>query len=306
MSVIITGAGGLLGWHLVTAARRAGQETIGIGRSGQAPAGLVCDHWISGDLADSALLQHNWSEFKGAAVFHLAANTRIYESGRDFTRDNIVSTETACAIAQRTGGRLIFFSSSAVYSGPRTNRPVALLRENDTTEPTSAYGCSKLAAEAVIKRADVGAVIFRLFGVLSVRLAVVPERGNLVQAILRAQRTGQEVRLAIDPEEQSPVRDYVLASDVCRFILALMACPARVPSVLNLCTGVGTSTAEMVELAGRAAGVNLRVRFERQSSAYNSVMVGDPAGIKQLLGSAPASRVQEFWERMFSGRGPVA
>ena len=305
MSVIITGAGGLLGYRLAAEARRAGHETIGIGRAVHPPAGLACDHWISCDLADPRLLLHGCAAFRGAAVFHLAADTRIYRPGRDFVRDNVTATGTACAMAHRTGGRLVFFSSAAVYSGPRTRPPVSLLAEQDETLPATAYGGTKLAAEAVIRRSGVDAVVLRLFGVLSERLAGVPERGNLVQAILRAHRTGGEVALATDPGGETPVLDYMMDDDVCRCALDLLDCAAPTPPVLNLCTGVGTSVAEMVAAAGRAAGKEIRVRCEPPAGATNAVMVGDPSVLRQRLGRVPANRVQEFWARMFSGRGPA-
>ena len=305
MKVVITGAGGLLGHRLAAEARLAGHETIGVGRAAQRPAGLACDHWISGDLADPRILLPDWEVLGGAAVFHLAADTRIYQPGRDFLRDNVTATEMACAIARRTGGRLVFFSSSAVYSGTRTRRPVALLTEQDETVPGTAYGRSKLAAEAVIRHAGIDAVLLRLFGVLSERLAEVPDRGNLVQAILRAHRTGEEVVIATDPDGTAPVRDYVRDDEVCRVALAVLECAAPTPRVLNLCSGVGTGALEMVAMAGRAAGSALPVRCEPRASATNAVMVGDPSALRRLLGWSPANRVQEFWGRRFSRPGPV-
>lgn len=307
MKVIITGAGGMLGRRLAAEARRAGHETIGVGRAAHPPAGSVCDRWISGDLADPRMLEQDWASLSGAAVFHLAADTRIYQPGRDFVRDNVATTETACAMAQRTGGRLIFFSSSAVYSGPHTRRPVTALAESDETNPSTAYGRSKRMAEGAISRAGVDAVVLRLFGVLSDLLPAVPERGNLVQAIVRAWRTGGEVVVATDASGELTVRDYVLEEDVSRCALAALVWPRAAvgPLTVNVCTGEGTTAVAMVEMARKVAGKEIRLRLEPHPAGTNPAMVGDPSTLRKLHSPAPQNRVWEFWAKLFSGRRPA-
>lgn len=300
MKVIITGAGGLLGRRLVAEAWNAGHEPVGIGRAPQPPTDLACEHWIAGDLADPRLLEHNWSAYQGAPVFHLAGDTRVYQTGRDFARDNLATTRTACAIARRTGGRLVFFSSAAVYSGPRTRRPVAALRESDETRPTGDYGRTKWAAEELIRRAGVDAVVLRLFGVLSERLVDLPDRGNLVQAIVRARQTGTEMVLATDGHGEPMVRDYVLEEDICRCALAALTLnrDSTHPQTVNVCTGEATTTYRMLEIAARAGGRAIPCRVAGQPTTVNPVMLGDPTLLKKLLRRIPANRVAEFWARI--------
>lgn len=307
MRIIITGAGGLLGHGLAAAARRAGFDTLGIGRSPHPPADLACDHWLAADLAEPTLAEQNWSDWRGAPVFHLAGDTRIYETGRDFSEANLATTATACAIARRTGGRLVFFSSAAVYSGSRTRRAVRALRESDETQPAGAYGRTKRAAEELIRQCGHDAVILRLFGVLSGRLAVCPDRGNLVQAIIRAGRTDTEVAVAADETGEPMVRDYVMDEDVCQCALAALgwARPPAEPLVVNVCTGEPTTVEDMVALAARAGRRALRHRRQPQSGATNPVMLGDPSLLRKLQGKVPLNRVAEFWTKLLPGLGPV-
>jgi nucleoside-diphosphate-sugar epimerase len=308
MRVIITGAGGLLGRGLAAAARRAGYETLGIGRTAAPPANLACDHWLAADLAEQAIAQRDWSAFRGAHVFHLAGETRVYDSGRDFARANLATTAAACAIASRTGGRLVYFSSSAVYSGPRTRRPVQRLLETDETEPVGAYGRSKQAAEELIRRSGCDAVILRLFGVLSVRLAGSTDRGNLVQAIIRALRTGEEVVIATDEQGEPMIRDYVLEEDVCQCALASLDWiqPSEGSLTVNLCTGEPTSTEDMVEIAAAAGRAVIPQRRQQpRSDQINPIMLGDPSLLRKLLGNVPGNRVEEFWAKLLSGPEPA-
>jgi nucleoside-diphosphate-sugar epimerase len=305
--MIITGAGGLLGRHLAEELHQEGHQVTGIGRSPRPPPDLACDRWISADLADSHLRGHDWTAYRGAPVFHLAGEIRIYESGRDFHRDNVATTETACAIAQRTGGRLVFFSSAAVYSGPRTHRPVTALRETDETVPDGDYGRTKLAAEDLIRRTGVDAVVLRLFGVLSHRLAGLPDRGNLVQAIVRAWQTGTEVAISTDALGEPPVRDYVLARDVCRCAHAALTWThsSASPLTVNICTGEATTTAQMVRLAAEAAGRTIPCRLTTPARAVNPVMLGDPSLLRKLTGGVPANQVGEFWVRLLQDLAQV-
>lgn len=306
MTIIVTGAGGLLGHRLAAEARRLGHRVVGMGRAAQPPPGLACDDWLAGDLADPRILHQDWTRYEGAPVLHLAADTRIYEPGREFARDANAATTTAIAIARHTRGRLVFFSSSAVYSGPHTRRPLQSLSEADETAPTTEYGRSKHAAEMAVRHAGVDAVILRLFGVLSERLAALPDRGNLVQAIVRAFRTGGQLSLAVDATGAPAIRDYVHEADICRCALAALAWPrnATGPTTVNVCTGEGVSTVDMAAAAGRALGRAWQLRMDSLPGAVSPVMVGDPTNLKSLLGWVPRNRTTEFWEHLRTTLAP--
>ncbi len=302
MNVIITSIGGLLGRELAIQARRLGHRVIGLARRFDSAYAGLADEWVIEDLACGT--GQDWRSVAGeAVVYHLAADTRIYGDGEGFYRDNVRATATACDIARQTGGRLVFFSSGAVYSGEGTSYPLTPLTEHSVTNPVIAYGRSKKAAEELIAGSGISAVVLRIFGVLSERLVMQSARGNLVQAIEHSLRTGEELVLGIDSVGRVAVRDYVLAEDVCGVALRAGALLAHETSALgatqfvNLCTGVPTSTWEMAQIAQVATGKMFPIRFESRGSTESEVMVGDGAALQRLLGVAPRSRVREFWER---------
>ncbi len=303
MTTVITGIGGLLGRELASQARRIGHRVIGVARRPHPDLAGLADQLVIEDLAIGT--RQDWRVLAGeAVVFHLAADTQIYGSGEGFQRDNVRTTISACDIARQTGGRLVFFSSSAVYSGPGTIHPVTALSEHAATQPASTYGRSKKAAEAFIAQAGLSAMVLRIFGVLSERLITQPARGNLVQAIARSLDTGEEVTLGIDAAGRSAVRDYVMDEDVCS--LALRAGEILVGGeavshrtrIVNICTGIPTSTLELADAAQTAAGRTFPLRLEKRRSNENGVMLGDTATLQSMFGYVPPSRVHEFWERV--------
>lgn len=305
MKLIVTGAGGLLGEPVVRLARSLGHEVVGVVRRSDVPMARLVDELVVTDLASDTAARLDWRHHAGAAVIHLAGETQIH-ADRDFVGANLATTAAACRIARQTGGRLVFLSSSAVYSGPVTRYPVRHLHESDETEPTTAYGRSKKAAEDMIRRESNDAVILRLFSVLSPRLAEVPDRGHLVQAILRALAMGSPVVLRVDRAGRPAVRDYLQDGEVAQGILATLALPrATSARVFNLCSGVGTDAREMVAFAGEAAGREIDVRLEPETGPANAVMVGDTGARRAAFGQVRPSRVREFWQDLLAAATPA-
>ncbi len=313
MTIVITGIGGLLGGELAAQARRLGHRVIGLTRRPDPTRAGLADELVIEDLAAGTRPDWHWVAGE-AVVFHLAADTQIYGPGDGFQRDNVCATISACEIARQTGGRLVFFSSSAVYAGRGTSYPVTVLKECADTNPATAYGRSKKAAEEYIAQTGMAAIVLRLFGVLSERLAARPPRGNLVQAIMNSLGTGEELTLGLDAAGRPGVRDYVLDEDICRLALQAgeMLTSGNSMSLgtqtLNLCTGVPTSTRDLAELAQAVTGRKFGLRFTRRHSEENEVMVGDVTALRRALGFVPRSRIREFWERVgavVSAPGPM-
>ena len=140
-SVSITGATGFLGWHLSAAFRDAGWRVRAIVRPGntkRVPEGVdlvesaLAPAALTAALADSSLLVHS------AALVRAATDGEI-------DRVNVGGASAAVAAANAAGARLLFISSQAAI-GPGT-----AVREDDAPHPITAYGRSKLAAEAVVR-----------------------------------------------------------------------------------------------------------------------------------------------------------
>ncbi|HWS31960.1 MAG TPA: NAD-dependent epimerase/dehydratase family protein, partial [Actinoplanes sp.] len=152
MRVVVTGAAGFIGSHLVGALRAAGHDVTGADLAG---ADVRCD-LATDDLrsiADTDL------------ILHLAGRPGVRSSWGDGAagahRDNVVATRRLLEAA--AGVRFVFASSSSVYGD--AGRPCT---EDDPVDPRSPYAESKAEAELLVRAAD-NTVILRYFSVYGPR-----------------------------------------------------------------------------------------------------------------------------------------
>ena len=155
MTILITGATGLVGERLVPRLVEAGLACRVVLRAGRTcPPGTMA---VTGDMLDPSTLSE---PVRGiTAVIHLAAVFRspdtdlIWRSNLEGTRHLIAAVQ-----AHAPGARFILASTSNVYDRDAT-RPS---RETDSVAPSQAYPASKVAAEKLLRESGLNATILRL------------------------------------------------------------------------------------------------------------------------------------------------
>lgn len=98
------------------------------------------------------------------------------------------------------------------------------------------------------------------------------------------------------------VRDWIHVSDVIDGALAVVEADERRP--VNLCTGIGTSMAELVGLFCKAAGYSPEIELRTDRPAGVAYRVGDPARMNEHY--AAKVSIQEGVERAISRATPCA
>ncbi|MDQ3756263.1 MAG: SDR family oxidoreductase [Actinomycetota bacterium] len=195
MTVLVTGATGLLGPWLLDEARRLG-STTGVARHG---ADAVCD------LTDRDATRSLLVAVCPRVVIHAAALTDVDLCERRPELATLVNTMATAHVAEAAGeigARVVFLSTDQVY--PDTKGPHS---EGDVA-PVNAYGRSKLAAEAeVLAR---GGLVLRanFFGP-----SRTPGRESLSDFFVRSLPSGAPVSLYTDIMF-SPVHVATLARTV--------------------------------------------------------------------------------------------
>ncbi len=251
-TVLVTGAAGFIGSHVVDLLLAQGRRVIALDVEGDAPRlaahqgdprlTLVAAD-LRGDLTALAGLRPD-------AVVHLAAQISVPRSLEDPIADLDLNLRASVRLLQWSAGvgarRLVFASSAAVYGEP-TRMPVS---EDMADQPSSPYGASKRATELYLgclgPALGVETAALRLFNVYGPRQDPgSPYSGVISQFIARA-REGAPLRVLGDGQQ---TRDFVYVGDVARaFALAL-----DVPKIGGMIGNIGTGVA--VSIAGLAGAV---------------------------------------------------
>jgi UDP-glucose 4-epimerase len=185
-STVVTGASGFIGRSLCHAITARGGEVTGITR-GSRSAGALCDNWLAVDLARTTPVLPRGVD----TVFHLAGKAHAISEMRadnvEYDRVNLGGTRRVLEAAAAAGARAFVFFSSVKVFGDHQQRADRALVEDDTPEPDTPYGRSKLAAERLVLEAS------RIAHRVVIRPALVygpGVKGNLARmhdAVLRGQ-----------------------------------------------------------------------------------------------------------------------
>ncbi len=261
MTVVLLGGAGFIGLAVAEALAKAGARPLvadGARRLARASPALAAIG--TGSAAVHAVEPGDHRALAAAlagaeAVIHLAWTSVPASSMAaiaDDARDNVVAGIEALQAAVESGvGRFVFVSSGGAVYGRAARLPA---REDDPTEPISAYGVGKLAMEKYVQLFSgtygLPGVTLRLsnpFGPYQLAGTPVGVVARMVQRVAR----GEPIEIFGDG---STVRDYLEIDDAAE-ALALAADPARLPPGLyNVGSGEGRSLSEVAATVGAVSG----------------------------------------------------
>ena len=256
--VLVTGAAGFIGSHLIERLLAMGCQVSGLDR--RSPHS---DPIAAGNLAamqahpNLTLLTHELNAVDLGetvtghdTVFHLAAIPGVRPSWGtrfpEYVATNILATQQLLAACETSGvQRLVFASSSSVY-GPASQPS----REYDPTVPISPYGVTKLAGEQLClahgKRPDTNLLVraLRYFTVYGPR-----QRPDMaIGRILFAALSGVSVDLFGDGTQQ---REFTYVADAVDATIAAAQLDVPVPVVINVGGGSSVSMLDVIRVASQ-------------------------------------------------------
>jgi nucleoside-diphosphate-sugar epimerase len=277
--VVVTGATGFIGTHLVRRLQGLGRSVVAIARTAAPPGPHDGDVTVvTRDLSRDTLSDVIQP---GDFVVHLAARVHMMrETSKDaelaYRQANVEQTRRVCQSATEAGAKRILFLSSAKVFGEGREQPYT---RSDPVAPKDAYARSKVAAEEIVREAGRGGglqwtimrppfvygpggkgnfprllALARLSSIAPLPLASIDNRrsllfvGNLVDAIIRCglhpDASGQ-ILLPTDAR-------VVSTPELLRAIAAARGARARLfpfpPTLLRAAAGLVGRAAEMDRL----------------------------------------------------------
>ena len=154
MKILITGASGFIGSFIVEEALKQGFETWAAVRKSSSKEYLQDEriHFIELNLSSKAQLIEQLRPHQFDYVVHAAGVTKCLNKA-DFHRINTEGTKNlvdALLDLQMPLKRFVFLSSLSVFGAIKERLPYDEIREDDTPQPNTEYGRSKLEAERYI------------------------------------------------------------------------------------------------------------------------------------------------------------
>ena len=285
MRIVVTGAAGFIGWHLVdTLTRRGDVVQAWIRRPGSADwEGAI--ETAAVDMTDRNAISRQLAAFAPDVIVHLAAQSLPGRSWEQPALTYEVNVIGVIHLLEAVRGlthppRVMVAGSSAEYAVRPDDQPIS---EQAPTEPNSPYGGSKLAADQLaqlyVRRYDLDLVRFRPFFLAGPRKVgdVCSDFARRIVAIERGQDSTMRVG-ALDV-----VRDLIDVRDGISGLLRIIESGRR-GEVYNICGGRGVAIREILEGYRHLAAAPFSVRQDLAlvRALEQRVRIGDATKLRAL------------------------
>jgi nucleoside-diphosphate-sugar epimerase len=284
MAVVVTGAAGFIGVHLVRLLAARGHQVVTIDRRPAAPTGTSV-HLVA-DLPDDHDASVTDALRAAEAVFHLAGRAGVRDAAPDREwrryRDNVLAAERVLGTVP-AGVPVVVASSSSVYGGARHGGRLRPSAEADRLQPRGGYARSKVALERRCwQRAAAGGLVAvaRPFTV-----AGQGQRPDMAIARwLAAVCRGQPIRILGSPDR---TRDVTDVADVALGLVRMAE--GGVMGAVNLGSGVGHRLGDLAATVGAVVGQRPRLVIEPAGPAEPVATLADTRRCRRLLGFVPVT-----------------
>jgi nucleoside-diphosphate-sugar epimerase len=293
--VLVTGASGFVGSHVVERLLGHGAEVYAVTSSASsgAPSRLadVLDHIVllEADVADVASVGAVVSRSRPELVLHLAAFTHV---GKSFTRiDETIETNISGTVnlLQALGGdfeRLVYMSTADVYG----DGPVPF-REDGPVQPASPYAAAKYAAERFCRMfADAYGwpiVCLRPFNVYGPRQS--PDR--IIPELILSALGGRDIKMTTGGQ----TREFTFVEEAAEVFVQSLVQPDVVGQVINIGRGDEVAIRDLASTVLGLMGNPVQARFGELEDRPNEIwrMFGDSSKAKRLLNWSPEVSLED-------------
>jgi len=316
MSVLVLGGAGYVGSHAVYQLIDQGKDVVVIDnlQTGHEKAVHPDATFYEGDIRDIEFLREVFDHESIDSVIHFAANSLVGESmgiPLEYFDNNVYGTQVLLqAMVEFDVKKIVFSSTAATYGEPKT----VPITEDMETNPTNAYGETKLTMEKMMKWAEkahgIHYVSLRYFNVAGARSSgEIGEDHNpethLIPIILEA-ALGQRPHITIfgqdyDTPDGTCIRDYIHVEDLIEaHLLALDYLDKGESNIFNLGSNQGFSVKEMIDTARKVTGKEIPAKIGERRAGDPSVLIASSEKANQVLGWQPTRTsitkiIQDAW-----------
>ena len=275
--ILVTGAAGFAGSHLVERLRQGTQPVVGWTRTDV-------------DFRDRDAVRARIRELAPAAVYHCAGAPHVAESWRDSARplrDNVLATHHLLDAVRRAGAACRVLIPGSAYVYRPSSSPIA---EADPVAPASPYALSKLAQEQLGIRAiaedGVEVIVTRSFNHTGPRQQPTFAAPAFARQLARIEAGLDEPVIRVGNLDAR--RDLTDVRDVVRAYELLMA-RGRPGEPYNVCSGTARSMREVLDALRSRAHVPVRVEVDASRLRPNDapLLVGNPSRLREETGWSP-------------------
>ncbi len=293
--VLVTGAGGFVGSHLVERLVAYGcRVRCFIRYNSENRYGMLQDippetldalEIVAGDLRDAEAVRE---AVEGVdAVFHLGALIAIpysYRHPREVIETNIMGTLNVLMAAKDLGvGRVVHTSTSEVYGTAR----YVPIDEKHPLQGQSPYAASKIGADKLVESFhasfNLPAVTIRPFNIFGPRQSA----RAVIPTIITQALTGDEVHLGA----LSPTRDFTYVGNTVEAYIRAVENDAAVGGVFNIGSNFEISVGDLAQTIIRLTGRDVRLLSEETER-----MRPDKSEVRRLWADNTLAREVLGWE----------
>ena len=294
--VLVTGADGFIGSHLVEMLVRDGYKTRAFvmynsmnswGWLDNAPSD-VSNHFevVAGDIRDPRGIEDAMKDVD--IVLHLAALIAIpfsYDSPDAYVQTNVTGTLNVLEAARRLGTEKVVATSTSEVYGTAQFVPIT---EDHPLNAQSPYAATKVGADQIAlsfhRSFELPVAVLRPFNTYGPRQSA---RAVIPTIIAQITAGSREVKLGA----LHPTRDFTFVRDTARGFVQAMQCDGAVGRVTNIGSGFEISIADTVSAIAEAMGAEIQVlqdesRMRPEGSEVERLFAGTERA-KELFGWAP-------------------
>ncbi|HQE71175.1 MAG TPA: NAD-dependent epimerase/dehydratase family protein, partial [Methanothrix soehngenii] len=281
MSTLVTGGAGFIGSNLVEDLLRAGEDV------------LVLDNMHTGSAENLAglegrleLIQKSCNDLSTLdihpqKIYHLGipSSSPMYKRNPYLVGEAINGFISIYELARRSGSRVVYASSSSLYSGILPPH-----REDMAIGVTDYYTEARLAmermAELYQRLYGIASVGLRFFSVYGPREEAKKQYANMVTQFLWDMKAGKRPLVYGDGTQ---TRDFTYVLDVVRAMR--LAMDSDYHGILNVGTGEAWSFNEVIELLNRMMDLSLEAQYtENPIKNYVLQTLADTAKAERTIG----------------------